>query len=118
MNMTPTARGSYQRGDLGLRVRIVDGRGGWLGRRAQRSAHHGRRCWPRPCRIAPAPIRRSADLDYGKYKYEEQKKKTKLVRAKIIEVKEIKLARAIDDHDYQVKMRSMNKFIEEATRSR
>ena len=53
-------------------------------------------------------------LDYGKFKYEEQKKKNEArKKQKIIEVKEIKLRPSIDDHDYAVKMRSMNKFIEE-----
>jgi translation initiation factor IF-3 len=53
-------------------------------------------------------------LDFGKYKYEEQKKKNEArKKQKIIEVKEIKLRPSIDDHDYQVKMRSMTKFIEE-----
>jgi translation initiation factor IF-3 len=53
-------------------------------------------------------------LDYGKFKYEEQKKKNEArKKQKVIEVKEIKLRPGIDDHDYQVKMRSMVKFIEE-----
>jgi len=53
-------------------------------------------------------------LDFGKYKYEEQKKKNEArKKQKIIEVKEIKLRPSIDDHDYDVKMRSMVKFIEE-----
>jgi translation initiation factor IF-3 len=53
-------------------------------------------------------------LDYGKFKYEEQKKKNEArKKQKIIEVKEIKLRPSIDDHDYAVKMRSMNQFIEE-----
>ena len=53
-------------------------------------------------------------LDYGKFKYEEQKKKNEArKKQKIIEVKEIKLRPSIDDHDYDVKMRAMNKFIEE-----
>jgi translation initiation factor IF-3 len=53
-------------------------------------------------------------LDYGKYKYEEQKKKNEArKKQKIIEVKEIKLRPNIDDHDYEVKRRSMVKFIEE-----
>ena len=53
-------------------------------------------------------------LDFGKFKYEEQKKKNEArKKQKIIEVKEIKLRPSIDDHDYEVKMRSMNKFIEE-----
>jgi len=53
-------------------------------------------------------------LDFGKFKYEEQKKKNEArKKQKIIEVKEIKLRPGIDDHDYDVKMRSMQKFIEE-----
>ena len=53
-------------------------------------------------------------LDFGKYKYEEQKKKNEArKKQKIIEVKEIKLRPSIDDHDYDVKLRSMMKFLEE-----
>lgn len=53
-------------------------------------------------------------LDFGKYKYEEQKKKNEArKKQKVIEVKEIKLRPGIDDHDYDVKMRSMVKFIDE-----
>ncbi len=53
-------------------------------------------------------------LDIGKYKYEEQKRKNEArKKQKIIEVKEIKLRPNIDDHDYDVKMRAMRRFIEE-----
>jgi translation initiation factor IF-3 len=53
-------------------------------------------------------------LDFGKFKYEEQKRKNEArKKQKVIEVKEIKLRPSIDDHDYDVKMRSMNKFLEE-----
>jgi translation initiation factor IF-3 len=53
-------------------------------------------------------------LDFGKYKYEEQKKKNEAKKKqKIIEVKEVKFRPSIDDHDYDVKMRSMQKFIGE-----
>src|SRR6202045_706966 len=53
-------------------------------------------------------------LDFGKFKYEAQKKKNEArKKQKVIEVKEVKLRPSIDDHDYAVKMRSMNKFIEE-----
>ena len=51
-------------------------------------------------------------LDYGKYKYEAQKKRHDArKRQKTIDVKEIKLRPNIDDHDYQVKMRSMVRFL-------
>jgi translation initiation factor IF-3 len=53
-------------------------------------------------------------MDYGKYKYEQQKKAAEArKRQKIIEIKEIKMRPTIDDHDYDVKMRSMKRFFEE-----
>lgn len=53
-------------------------------------------------------------LDYGKFKYEEQKKAAVArKKQKIIEVKEIKLRPNIDDNDYDVKMRSARRFLEE-----
>ena len=51
-------------------------------------------------------------LDYGKFKYETQKKANEArKKQKIIEVKEIKMRPGIDEHDYQVKMRSVRKFL-------
>ena len=51
-------------------------------------------------------------LDYGKYKYEAQKRANEArKKQKIIEVKEIKLRPNIDEHDYQVKMRNIVKFL-------
>ena len=53
-------------------------------------------------------------LDYGKLKYENQKKKNEArKKQKSIDVKEIKLRPGIDSHDYDVKMRSMRKFLGE-----
>lgn len=53
-------------------------------------------------------------LDYGKFKYEEQKKKNEArKKQKIIEVKEIKMRPSIDEHDYQVKIRNMRRFLDE-----
>mgnify|MGYP001809907511 CR=1 FL=1 len=53
-------------------------------------------------------------LDFGKFKYEAQKKKNEArKKQKVIEVKEIKLRPNIDENDYSVKMRSMKKFLEE-----
>lgn len=51
-------------------------------------------------------------LDYGKYKYEAQKKANEArKKQKVIDVKEIKMRPGIDEHDYQVKMRSVQRFI-------
>jgi translation initiation factor IF-3 len=53
-------------------------------------------------------------LDFGKYKYELQKKKNEAKKKqKVIEIKEIKVRPNIDENDYQVKMRAMKSFIEE-----
>ena len=53
-------------------------------------------------------------LDYGRFKYEAQKKKNEArKKQKVIEVKEIKLRPAIDQHDYEVKMKAVRKFLEE-----
>jgi translation initiation factor IF-3 len=53
-------------------------------------------------------------LDYGKFRFLEQKKAAEArKRQKVVEVKEIKLRPGIDDHDYDVKMRAVRRFFEE-----
>ena len=53
-------------------------------------------------------------MDYGKFKYSAQKKAAEArKKQKVVEIKEIKLRPMIDDHDYDVKMRSMKRFFEE-----
>ena len=53
-------------------------------------------------------------LDYGKFKYQAQKKASEArKKQKTIEVKEIKMRPGIDHHDYDVKMRSVEKFLKE-----
>ncbi len=53
-------------------------------------------------------------MDYGKYKYEQQKKQAEArKKQKIIEVKELKMRPGIDDHDYDVKIRAARRFFEE-----
>ncbi len=52
-------------------------------------------------------------LDYGKLKYQNQKKASEArKKQKVVDVKEIKLRPNIDTHDYDVKMRSVEKFIQ------
>ncbi|SDD05289.1 bacterial translation initiation factor 3 (bIF-3) [Ruegeria marina] len=52
-------------------------------------------------------------MDYGKYKYEQQKRESEArKKQKIIEVKEIKFRPGTDTHDYEVKMKSVAKFLE------
>ncbi len=51
-------------------------------------------------------------LDYGKFKYEAQKKANEArKKQKTIDIKEIKMRPSIEEHDYQVKMRAIQKFI-------
>ncbi|MGH7085188.1 MAG: translation initiation factor IF-3, partial [Acetobacteraceae bacterium] len=53
-------------------------------------------------------------LDFGKFKYDQQKKKTEArKKQKVIEIKEIKVRPNIDENDYQVKLRAMHLFIGE-----
>jgi translation initiation factor IF-3 len=53
-------------------------------------------------------------LDYGKFKYEAQKKANiARKKQKTIDVKEIKMRPGIDEHDYAFKMRSINRFLGE-----
>ncbi len=53
-------------------------------------------------------------LDYGKYKFEAQKKKNEArKKQKTIDIKEIKLRPNIDDHDYETKMKNIHRFLNE-----
>ncbi len=52
-------------------------------------------------------------LDYGKYKYEQQKKAAEARKnQKTVDVKEVKIRPGIEEHDYNVKMRNARKFLE------
>jgi translation initiation factor IF-3 len=53
-------------------------------------------------------------MDYGKFRYEQQKKeKENRKNQKIVEVKEVRFSARIDDHDFQTKLRSVIKFLNE-----
>ncbi|GBR01600.1 translation initiation factor IF-3 [Asaia lannensis] len=53
-------------------------------------------------------------LDYGKFKYEQQKKKNEArKKQKVIEIKEVKVRPSTNENDYQVKLRAMNAFLAE-----
>ena len=117
LNFTPTREGPRINDEIGVvRVRLVDEKGQMVGIVGRSEAL----TMAASAGLDLVEIAPNADppvckiLDFGKYKYEEQKKKNEArKKQKIIEVKEIKLRPSIDDHDYAVKMRSMNKFIEE-----
>jgi translation initiation factor IF-3 len=58
-------------------------------------------------------------MDYGKFKYQEQKKAHEAkLKQKVIEVKEIKFRPATDDHDYQTKVRKLHAFLEEGDKAK
>jgi translation initiation factor IF-3 len=117
LNVAPTREGPRINGEINvLRVRLVDDKGRMVGVVGRNEAL----AMAAEAGLDLVEIAPNADppvckiLDYGKYKYEEQKKKNEArKKQKVIEVKEIKLRPSIDDHDYEVKMRSMVKFIEE-----
>ena len=53
-------------------------------------------------------------MDYGKFKYEQQKKAAEArKKQKVVEIKEIKMRPTIDDHDYDTKMKQMRRFFDE-----
>ena len=53
-------------------------------------------------------------MDFGKFKYEQQKKESEARKnQKVIDVKEIKFRPNTDTHDYDVKMRSVQRFLED-----
>ena len=58
-------------------------------------------------------------MDYGKFKYQEQKKAHEArLKQKVIEVKEIKFRPATDDHDYQTKVRKLHEFLQEGDKAK
>jgi translation initiation factor IF-3 len=114
---TPTRDGPRVNQEIMVpRVRLVDERGEMIGvvtrnEALQRATEAGLDLVEVAANADPPVVK---ILDFGKYKYEEQKRKNEArKKQKVIEIKEIKLRPGIDDHDYEVKMRSMVKFIEE-----
>jgi translation initiation factor IF-3 len=58
-------------------------------------------------------------MDYGKFKYSEQKKQHEAkLKQKIIQVKEIKFRPGTDEGDYSIKLRNLIKFLEEGDKTK
>lgn len=56
-------------------------------------------------------------LDFGKYRYEQQKRKNEAKKnQKIVEIKELKVRPAIESHDYEVKVKQAKKFLEQGNK--
>ena len=115
MNLTPSREGPRVNRDIAVaQVRLIDEQGENLGvvskdEAIERAEDAG---------MDLVEISPSADppvckiLDYGRFKYQDQKKKNEArKKQKTIDIKEIKMRPNIDTHDYDVKMRSINRFI-------
>ncbi|HBT32957.1 MAG TPA: translation initiation factor IF-3, partial [Pusillimonas sp.] len=58
-------------------------------------------------------------MDYGKFKYQEQKKQAEAkAKQKVIQVKEVKFRPGTDEGDYQVKLRNLRRFIEDGDKAK
>ncbi len=67
--------------------------------------------------LAKPPVCRL--MDYGKFKYQEQKRQHEAkLKQKIIQVKEIKFRPGTDEGDYQVKLRNLIRFLEEGDKTK
>ncbi len=58
-------------------------------------------------------------MDYGKFKYQEQKKAAEAkAKQHVIEIKEVKFRPGTDEGDYQIKMRNLRKFLEDGDKGK
>lgn len=58
-------------------------------------------------------------MDYGKFKYQEQKRQQEArAKQKVIQVKEVKFRPGTDEGDYQVKLRNLRRFIEDGDKAK
>lgn len=58
-------------------------------------------------------------MDYGKFKYQEQKRQAEArSKQKVIQVKEVKFRPATDEGDYQVKLRNLKRFLEDGDKAK
>jgi translation initiation factor IF-3 len=115
MNLTPSRQGPRVNRDIATaQVRLIDEQGENVGVVATNEAlDRAEEAGLDLVEISPGaepPVCKI--LDYGRFKYQDQKKKNEArKKQKTIDVKEIKMRPNIDQHDYDVKMRSINRFI-------
>ena len=115
--MTPPVKGGPRFNELILapEVRVIDGDGENLGVLSTEDAiERAKAAGLDLVEVSPnadPPVAKY--LDVGKFKYEAQKKANAARKTqKVQDVKEIKMRPNIDDHDYDVKMRNVTKFID------
>ena len=115
MNLTPSREGPRVNRDIAVaQVRLIDEQGENLGVVSKDEAiERAEEAGLDLVEISPSaepPVCKI--LDYGRFKYQDQKKKNEArKKQKTIDIKEIKMRPNIDTHDYDVKMRSINRFI-------
>ena len=115
MNLTPSREGPRVNRDIAVaQVRLIDEQGENLGVLSKDEAiERAEDAGMDLVEISPGadpPVCKI--LDYGRFKYQDQKKKNEArKKQKTIDIKEIKMRPNIDTHDYDVKMRSINRFI-------
>ena len=115
MNLTPSRDGPRVNRDIAVaQVRLIDELGENVGIVATDEAiERAENAGMDLVEISPGadpPVCKI--LDYGRFKYQDQKKKNEArKKQKTIDIKEIKMRPNIDTHDYDVKMRSINRFI-------
>ncbi len=115
MNLTPSRDGPRVNRDIAVaQVRLIDEQGENVGIVATDEAiERAEDAGMDLVEISPGadpPVCKI--LDYGRFKYQDQKKKNEArKKQKTIDIKEIKMRPNIDTHDYDVKMRSINRFI-------
>jgi len=117
MDLTPSRDGPRVNEEItAMEIRLVVEKGAMIGVTALREAlERAAEAGLDLVEIAPTAVPPVCKiLDFGKFKYEEQKKKNEArKKQKVIEIKEIKLRPTIDDNDYNIKMRAMQRFLEE-----
>ncbi len=115
MNLTPSREGPRVNRDIAVaQVRLIDEQGENLGVVSKEEAiERAEDAGMDLVEISPGaepPVCKI--LDYGRFKYQDQKKKNEArKKQKTIDIKEIKMRPNIDQHDYDVKMRSINRFL-------
>ena len=115
MNLTPSRDGPRVNRDIAVaQVRLIDEQGENLGVVSKDEAiERAEEAGMDLVEISPSaepPVCKI--LDYGRFKYQDQKKKNEArKKQKTIDIKEIKMRPNIDQHDYDVKMRAINRFI-------
>ncbi|MCH9012510.1 MAG: translation initiation factor IF-3 [Proteobacteria bacterium] len=115
MNLTPSRDGPRVNRDIVVaQVRLIDEQGENLGVVSKDEAiERAEEAGMDLVEISPSaepPVCKI--LDYGRFKYQDQKKKSEArKKQKTIDIKEIKMRPNIDQHDYDVKMRAINRFI-------